>query len=429
MWLQLLREDLMVQVWLSILGIGTLVLGSVGYMMSRAGLSLRPIWWFAGFLLIIGLPQVIGHVYLGMRAGEAAAPARAALDGALESPEAQQRLFGADVDPALVRDAKPLFGEVLGEASAARFAVFPSGESVTLARFADSRAAERAWVAYIAATGLRGATTGNSERGFSATRAAGDRVYVLPMGMMLGVWSGPDDGAIRARMAAGGFVPPGSAPLAGASGGSSVAASELPFPWPVQAAALLALVLLASVYFLKGAAWAGAIPAARVAPLPAGELRARLSAVNALDVPFRVEPGDAPHELVAEWRIADAKWIDHARAHGMRKIHRVVMRLDEAAHAVRVTDHAASHDWSAGAGGVRIHWQRAVGINFFQYEHQRVFGLQVDASGRLQPKLSYAYTFNLQEMKAPLIAAVTAAGWQWKPVLLEAPKWLRWAVE
>jgi hypothetical protein len=45
------------------------------------------------------------------------------------------------------------------------------------------------------------------------------------------------------------------------------------------------------------------------------------------------------------------------------------------------------------------------------------------------PKLSYGYTFNAQEMKAPLIAAVTGAGWRWRPTLWRGPRWLGWLTD
>ena len=40
-----------------------------------------------------------------------------------------------------------------------------------------------------------------------------------------------------------------------------------------------------------------------------------------------------------------------------------------------------------------------------------------------------AYTFNLQEMKSPLVDAVTRAGWDWRPTVWQGPAWLRWLTE
>jgi hypothetical protein len=65
----------------------------------------------------------------------------------------------------------------------------------------------------------------------------------------------------------------------------------------------------------------------------------------------------------------------------------------------------------------------------FQREHQRVFGVQLDEQGRFKPQLSYAYNFNLEEMKAPLMEAVAHAGWDWRPTVWQGPTWLRWLTE
>lgn len=66
------------------------------------------------------------------------------------------------------------------------------------------------------------------------------------------------------------------------------------------------------------------------------------------------------------------------------------------------------------------------GIAFFQLERERVFGVQLDERGRPTANLSYEYRFDARELKAPLIELVTAAGWTWRPTLLEGPAWLRW---
>ena len=55
--------------------------------------------------------------------------------------------------------------------------------------------------------------------------------------------------------------------------------------------------------------------------------------------------------------------------------------------------------------------------------------LHLDEQNRSKPELSYAYTFNLQEMKAPLIEAITRAGWTRRPTIWQGPAWLRWLTE
>jgi hypothetical protein len=110
----------------------------------------------------------------------------------------------------------------------------------------------------------------------------------------------------------------------------------------------------------------------------------------------------------------------------MRKSHRLILELDEATRTVRCREFHTEMGWGAGMDGVSIQWKAAWEIVFYQYEHERVFGLQIGPDGRLQPALSYAYTFDIREMKNPVIAVVTAAGWRWRQVFFFSPSWLRW---
>ncbi|HMO63615.1 MAG TPA: hypothetical protein PKE47_00030 [Verrucomicrobiota bacterium] len=464
--LQLLRANIGLSISLGLLMAGMVVCTILGLIMTRSGASLRPIYWFAGFFALIVFPQVIGHFHKAVQTTKAEAPRTAALEqlaapndtnAATRSVDAKA-LFGPDVDPQLISDVRAAYGEVFAAADFAQFAVLPNGETVLLARLKSSSAAEKAWVNYLRVAGLQSGGKGDSRRGYAVTRPVGDRVYALPFGSMLGIWTGADDAAIRARMTAGGFEIPHHAPLADVAAGiqppgKAVAASESsesstasatitshPPGWKPAATSLLRTVLIAAalvaylfvvaLYFFKGAAWAGtALAKPGVAPLNAGEVTHRLESVNDLNVPFQIERGPHPNEFFATWRYADTKWIDLHRARGMKRTLRIRMVLDEATRTVRATDYAASFDWSAGRGGANLEWKTGFGIVFFQSEHQRVFGLQLDEQGRLRPELNYAYTFNLQEMKSPLIEAVTRAGWNWRPTVWQGPTWLRWLTE
>jgi hypothetical protein len=447
---QLLRTNPGLIAWLVLFGGCALVCTIVALLMSRSGASLRPVYWFAGFFLLIGFPQFLAHLYFAISALKREGPRMLALQNlSTDSPidtrrESAKMLFGSDADVDLIIDARSVFGDVLSNAESARFASLPGAETVLLARFRGYSDAERAWVGYLHYTGLNTlAGKGSSQSGYAVTRPGGDRAYALHMDNMLGVWIGPDDNAIRSRMAAGGFKTPRNSPLAGGalhSENADVGSSDLS---PKQAssktntirpalivAGVAAYIFVIVLYFFKGAAWAGtSSPRATTRPVPASELAAQIEAINELDIPFRIEPGERDNEFIATWRYADAKWIDLARAHGLGRLHRIKLRLDESDHTVRATEFSARYDWSAGRDGANVAWKATTGITFFHYEHQRVFGLQLDEQGQFKPELSYAYTFNLQEMKAPLIEAVTRSGWSWRPVMLQGPKWLQWLTE
>lgn len=435
--LQLIRSNPGVLISLILLGGGAFVCTLLGFIMTRSGASLRPIFWFAGLFALIVVPQLIGHFYLAFHVNKTETPRTAALEQIAAAPDSDTRaadaqsLFGPDADPQLIVDARSMFGDVFATAELAQFASLPGGETVLLARFKNYSTAEKAWVNYLRVSGLNQLDgQGDSQRGYAVTRPVGDRAYVLHFGSMLGVWTGKDDATIRQRLAASGFEIPRRAPLAGVSPQLRSGGAKSSIPVSLAAALIVLNLFAVTVYFFKGAAWAGTTSARPgTAPAAATELATRLESINALDVPLRIERGAQPKEFYATWRYADAKWIDLARARGMKRTFRIRLVLDEKNGTVRATDYIASYDWSAGRGGANLEWKAGIGIVFFQYERQRVLGLQLDEQGPFKPELSYAYTFNLQEMKSPLVTAVTQAGWNWRPTVWQGPTWLRWLTE
>lgn len=444
---QLIRIHTGLGISLGLMAAGVVVCTLLAVIMGRSGASLRPIVWFGGLFALVVVPHFLGNLYIASRN----AGADALRSSALANPPAEdtatgdrpvtnrlQNLFGPDVDPNLTTDARNIGGGAFESAESARFAVLPNGESVLLAQFKSSSQAEKAWVEYLRVSGLNQLQgTGDSQRGFVVSRPAGDRAYVLHLQRMVGVWTGANDEAIRRRMEAGGFEVPPRSPLLIATpapgGGIRVAGVFLPLSPKIRALLVLGLVLYGMAYvffYFKGAAWAGTYPAKPgVSTLSSGELSRRLAALNQLDVPFQVESGSEPNELFVTWKYADAKWIDLARVRGMKRSFRIRLLLDEAGHKVRATDYVRSLDWSAGRGGAQMEWKAMLGIVFFQQEHNRVLGLQIDDQGRFKPELQYAYTFKLNELKSPLIEVVTRAGWDWRPTVWQGPTWLRWLTE
>lgn len=434
---QAFRESPVLIIHVALVILSVVVLTLLGLVMARSGASLRPIYWMLGLILLIIGPQFAANLYLSLGAVRASAPRRAALEqlATNSAPEvrrtAARLLFGPDADAPLVTDARPAFGDVFAGAEFAQFAVLPNGDSVLLAQFKGRAAAEKGWIAYLHQTGLNQlGGVGDTQRGYAVTRPGGDRAYVWQAGRTVGVWTGRDDAAIRQRMVAGGFAVPRRAPLAGVSPQPPAGRPDRTIPAGVAAALITLNVFVLALYYFKGAAWAGTYRARPgTTPVAAAELASRLEAINTLDLPFRIERGPQPNEFFAEWRYADAKWLDLARVRGMKRTFRIRLQLDETNRAVRATDYAASYDWSAGQGGVALEWKASLGIVFFQYEHQRVLGVQLDDQGRFKPQLGYAYTFNVKEMKSPLVETVTRAGWTWRPTIWQGPKWLRWLTE
>ncbi|MDN5781916.1 MAG: hypothetical protein L0H23_07835 [Luteimonas sp.] len=191
-------------------------------------------------------------------------------------------------------------------------------------------------------------------------------------------------------------------------------------PPRVRHALLAGLFLWVGLQFLifgRLASWAGGEPATPgVVPVTATELGNRLLALNQLDAPWAVTRGRHPDEYVVDWRYADAKWLARARLSGMSRGYRLVLRLDPGRHNARAQGRHASLDWSAGIDGGQLGWQASRGIDFYEYRYERMYGLQFH-DGKPSMDLQYEYSFDMRELKDPVMQVVRDAGWNYRPVI------------
>lgn len=429
------------------------VLALVGLFMVRAGVSLRPILWFAVFFGLVVLPQAVGHLLMARRPVPAAPAAAAAqptgadavpplpLDGGrFANPQA---LYGTDVDPQLIQDARPVFREFLEGASHAELAIFPTGSTVVVAAFATAEEARTAAAGYVRYFGIPVTEVEPGREWHGPRPAVNDRAALRVSGPVFIVWTAADTAQLSARQrATTAVLPAGEAgPLAGASTQAPAAgASSYYFdqdgvllrlfrPMAVKLAGILLLLAVVVLWFFKGATWASSTPpVAGIAPVSAATLRARLLAAPAAGAPFEVsEQSDGQIEVV--WRYADARWADHARVHQVRRVQRLLLSLDDGASVVRVRESWAAIEGAAGLDGARLEWKTGMGITFFEARTERVFGLVFSADGKPSLQPSYTWSFSTEEMKGPFRAAVTGAGWSWRPVMLAAPPALSWLTE
>ncbi|HYW31065.1 MAG TPA: hypothetical protein VE869_06110 [Gemmatimonas sp.] len=440
---------------------GALVFGGFAILMARSGASTRPIIFVGGFFLLVVAPQALFHLSQAMGwiprrdltwtpAGTVSTPgslsASAAMareaanalrirtdvlairDGRFADPVA---VFGPTVDRDLVVDLRQRMpGGPFDRAKVAEMAIVGAGSSTVVARFDEETDAEAAAMAYIAT--MVGEVPPLGMDGTRTVARASDVLKVLVRDATVIAWSAADSAAVNRAFLGSALVVRGSTGLPEEEASSVDADAEAASFWlyrPLVAGALLVgMMLVVCTWFFRMATWAGETPAvAGVPPAPVHSLRERLLALNTIDAPYTVAPveGDS-RRLMVTWRYADAKWVDLARARGMRRTHRVLLRFDESANTVRPVEQMSRLDWSAGAGGGSVDWKREMGITFFQVERHRNFGVQLDERGRPTGGLSYEYRFDVRDLKGPLIRIATEAGWNWRPTLLEGPAWLRW---
>ena len=133
--INLLRNNIGLTVWLGIFSVSAVVSVLSAYLMSTRGLSLKPIWWFNGYLLLIGLPQLAYHAYvaaLSARAPAAAETSPVAVSR-IDSPET---FFTAPPEGATVVDIPPQSASGLfGRAEQGRMLTLRNGNTVMVFRF------------------------------------------------------------------------------------------------------------------------------------------------------------------------------------------------------------------------------------------------------------------------------------------------------
>ena len=146
------------------------------------------------------------------------------------------------------------------------------------------------------------------------------------------------------------------------------------------------------------------------------KLRARLIGINRETAPFKIRSGEPEGvDLVAEWKIVDAKWYAIFSKAGTKRVFKVLMNFDEDKHVIRAQDQSWEVEWEAGAPNLQLS-ASAKGKAFkgtsWEKSYEKVWAFREDLSfGEI-----YEYYFDTSEIKDPLRNAVAAAGWGWKGI-------------
>lgn len=153
-------------------------------------------------------------------------------------------------------------------------------------------------------------------------------------------------------------------------------------------------------------------PAPGARKLTAGELRHALLSLNRETAPWHVrEGGPEGADLVAEWKIVDARWYEIFAKASLSKVFQVLIKFDEPNGQVRVVDKEYSVEWRAGVPTLSVSAEAFRGQKM-EMSFGTAFAFREDLSyGQV-----YQYRFATKEIKEPLQQAVAQAGWGWKGV-------------
>lgn len=156
----------------------------------------------------------------------------------------------------------------------------------------------------------------------------------------------------------------------------------------------------------------GKKPAKDTPALSPAEVRERLLALNRPTAPYQIVDGASEGvDLIAEWKIVDAKWYEIFARAGIKKVFRIYMKFDPARNEVRAMDREYTVEWRAGVPSISL------AVSTFRGQQVSVeFGGAVAFTEELKPGVVYKYRFSTAEIKKPIQEAVAACGWSYKGV-------------
>ncbi len=121
-----------------------------------------------------------------------------------------------------------------------------------------------------------------------------------------------------------------------------------------------------------------------------GEIRERLLAVNRPTALFQVIDGrDEGVDLIAEWKIVDARWYEILAKAGREKVFLVDLKFDEDPREVRSNDHEYTLSWSADVPRPEVSSSRTWG-----HTQSVQFGTAYAFTEELRPGQAYSYRFS-----------------------------------
>ncbi len=153
-------------------------------------------------------------------------------------------------------------------------------------------------------------------------------------------------------------------------------------------------------------------PPAGTPVLSQEEVLDRLQSLNRPGAPYRLVDGKSESvDLIAEWKIVDARWHEIFAKAGLTKVFRIYLKLDPSKREVRAVDREYSIEWRVGVPTLSI------AVSAFRGQKQELeFGKAYAFTETLAPGQVYNYRFSTKEMKQPIQETVTRCGWTYKGV-------------
>ena len=154
-----------------------------------------------------------------------------------------------------------------------------------------------------------------------------------------------------------------------------------------------------------------------VRPISESELKLKLLALNDDRIPFSIESGhgDDEADLVAEWKIVDAEWYEIFAKASLEKSHTLLLGLSDADKEVRVLEVSRDIEWRAGVPTLSASIETFKGRTVVSKEYEAVYAWK--SINPLDYGKVYEYSFDVSDMKNPIVKIITKNGWTYRPVM------------
>ncbi|MEK7668573.1 MAG: hypothetical protein AAB409_07985 [Gemmatimonadota bacterium] len=139
-------------------------------------------------------------------------------------------------------------------------------------------------------------------------------------------------------------------------------------------------------------------------PLPEADLRALITGIDTLPAPVMVTA--RKRRLVATWRYVDATWWQALSRSGLRKVHELQIKFDDARKRVTLIDVEKSVRWGTGPTAVWVWGGFFRGIAL-DYEIGIEWGIKKD----LEFGKTGEYRFSAGEIRRPIMNSILRSGW------------------
>ena len=147
------------------------------------------------------------------------------------------------------------------------------------------------------------------------------------------------------------------------------------------------------------------------------ELIDRILALNDPSKPFHIVKG-VDTDLIAEWRIVDAKWWGILNKSSLKAAYRALLLVDEPRHTVRCYEELGALTWTVGLHGSVTHvtFEKSFFGGRILYKKEYALGYGVKRLEPLEVGRVYDYKFDVDEIRLPIVQTVEESGWEWVPV-------------